>query len=80
MEFDFNMAIWSIDEGLNTNSYIILEIKDSNCNWITYYSFDIANLSKNKNFLDSFKMDFEKEIYGLGIIVVTKSVTSTKNL
>ena len=77
--FNFDIAIWSTDERLNTNSYIILEIKDSHGNWSTYYSFDIANLSKNKDVLDSFNFNFEKEVYGTRIKVVTNSVTSTKN-
>ncbi len=77
--FNFDMAIWSTDERLNTNSYIIFEIKDSHGNWSTYFNFNIVNLSKNKDVLDSFNFNFENEVYGTRIKVVTNSVTSTKN-
>lgn len=78
--FNFDMAIWSTDERLNKDSYIIFEIKDSHGNWSTYYTFDITSLSKNKDILNSFNFDFTEGVYGTRITVVTNLVTSTKNL
>lgn len=77
--FSFDMAIWSDDERLNTNSSIILEVKDGNGQWIVFNTFNIANLSKSKDILDSFSFDFNYDVYGTRIKVTTNTVTSTAN-
>ncbi len=77
--FDFSMAIWSNEEYLNQNSKITLETKNKSGNYNIEYTFNIAEISKNKDALNNYSFAFNKETYGIRIKVTTNQVNYEKN-
>ena len=77
--FDFEMAIWSDEEYLNQKSSIVLETKDRNGIYNVEHTFNIAEMSKNKDSLDPYSFVFNKETYGVRISVRTNQVNYEKN-
>ena len=76
---DFNLAIWSEEEYLNKESSISFDYKDSGGKWRRYTYIDIANLSKNKDKLDSFSIEFPEDAYGFRFVVRSNEVNYEKN-
>ena len=73
------MAIWSDEEYLNQKSSIVLETKDRNGIYNVEHTFNIAEMSKNKDSLDPYSFVFNKETYGVRISVRTNQVNYEKN-
>ena len=76
--FDFSLAIWSEEEYLNSNSTIVLETNNGD-GYQVFYTFNIAEMSKNKDVLDSYSFIFPEVTYGIRIKVVTNQVNYEKN-
>lgn len=77
--FDFDIAIWSNEEYLNSNSAIVMETLNENGTWNVYHTFDISSMSKTKDMLDSYTFVFETKVTGLRISVSTNKVNYEKN-
>lgn len=75
----FDMAIWSNEEYLNQDSSISFDYKASNGKWRRAEYIDIAELSKAKESLDRFYIDFPEDAYGFRFVVRTNAVNYEKN-
>ena len=77
--FNLGIAIWSEEEYLNKQSSIVLETKSKDGMYRTFYQFNIATMSKNKDVLDLYNFAFPEETYGIRISVTTNQVNYEKN-
>lgn len=77
--FDFEIAIWSNQEYLNQNSSIKLKIKGRDGAYKTKLTFNIAEMSKDKDDLDNYSLSFDEETFGIRIEVTTNQVNYEKN-
>ncbi len=76
---EFNLAIWSEEEYLNKESSISFDYKDMEGKWRRCMNFDIAKLSKSKDKLDNFYVEFPEDAYGFRFVVRTNDVNYEKN-
>ncbi len=76
---DFDIAIWSDSEYLNKDSSISFDYKNSEGKWQQYMFLNIAKLSKSKDSLDHFFVEFPEDAYGFRFVVRTNEVNYEQN-
>lgn len=75
----FDLGLWSNREYIDNNSKIDLYVIDQNNYNYLIESFDIKNLSKNKDHLDTFEYNIKQHAKGFMLKVTTEKVNYSTN-
>lgn len=78
-KINYELALWSTNEGLTRNSEICLEVLNSDNEWILIRKFNPSLMSTNKDFLVNYSNEILIKTYSFRFIIRTNDVTNENN-
>lgn len=78
-KLDYELALWSQDESLIKNSSIRLEAQNSTDEWITIKTFDVSEMSTDKDKLINYSSEINFKAKSIRFIIETNSVQNENN-